>query len=97
MTLSIRQLMIHSTYLPACLRLAIKLASEAPVLHRAHAMESSASLLSIVAGLEIDDARELLDLSPGSAFDGVSVSTAAGLRTPDFTVFPEAARSHDFA
>jgi hypothetical protein len=74
MTLSIRQLMIHSADLPAYVRRAIETASEAPVLQRADAMEGSAALLSIVASVEIDDARELLDLSPRPAFEGVSAS-----------------------
>ena len=77
MTLSIRQLMIHSTDLPPYVRRAIEAALEAPVLQRADAMESSAALLSTAAGLEIDDARELLDLSPRSALEGVSLQLPA--------------------
>jgi hypothetical protein len=97
MTLSIRQLLIHSTDLPAYVRRAIEAALEAPVLHRGDAMESSAALLSIVTGLEIDDARELLDLSPRPAFEGVSTSTGAGLSIPDVRSLPEGTSAHDFA
>ena len=97
MTVSIRHLLIHSTDLPAYVRRAIETALEAPVLQRAEAMESSAALLSIVAGLGIDDARELLDLPPRSAFEGASASTDTGLSTPDGKSLPEGTRAHDFA
>jgi hypothetical protein len=97
MTLSIRQLMIHSADLPADVRRAIETALEAPALQRADAMESSAALLSIVAGVGIDDARELLDLSPRSAFEGVSASTDAGPGISDIKLLPEGTRAHDFA
>jgi len=97
MTLSIRQLMIHSAELPADVRRDIETALETPALQRADAIESSAALLSVVAGLGIDDARELLDLPPRSAFEGLSASNDAGLNIPDAKSLPEATRAHDFA
>jgi hypothetical protein len=64
MSFSIRPLLVHCQGIPAQLRAAVRATLGTPAGLRSDELESVAALLRLTTGLNIEDARELLDLPP---------------------------------
>lgn len=70
MSFSVAPLLIHSTSVPDAARSAIRAAYEAPSDTRDEHLASAARILYAEAGLDCEDARELVGLVDGAADDG---------------------------
>jgi hypothetical protein len=66
MSMSMASILVHSQALPEIARAVIQAAHDAPAALRTPLLESAAQILHDEVGLDCLDARELVDLPPGT-------------------------------
>ena len=66
MAFTMASLLVHDEHIPAAAREALRAASAAPPADRVELLESAARILHREIGVDCPDARELVDLQPGS-------------------------------